>query len=102
MDADPLFPQGFHPLRPNNLPDGFTTAPRLPRSSAPVKYYFVDYGISSDFDPNGKQDRTVVGIHGIDQDVPELSLTVPYDPFKVDIFLLGNMLKHEVYAVRPP
>ncbi|KAI0753919.1 hypothetical protein BC629DRAFT_1174699 [Irpex lacteus] len=100
MDADALCPQGFHPVHLGSLPDGFTPAPCLPRSAAPVKYYFVDYGISSYIDPNGQEDRKVVGVHGIDQEVPELSLTVPYDPFKVDIFLIGNMFKHELYMVR--
>ncbi len=86
MGADALYPRGFHPVHLGSLPDGFTPAPCLPRSAAPVRYYFVDYGISSYFDPNGQEDRKVVGVHGVDQEVPELSLTVPYDPFKVDIF----------------
>ncbi|THG96474.1 hypothetical protein EW026_g5361 [Hermanssonia centrifuga] len=41
--------------------------------------------------------KLVVGGYGRDQDVPELSFDVPYDPFKVDIFILGNMFKREIY-----
>ncbi|KAI0088679.1 hypothetical protein BDY19DRAFT_949200 [Irpex rosettiformis] len=97
VDADALFPKSFHPIRLEMLPDGRTPVLRLSRSSAPVTYYFADYGISSYFDPKTEQDRKVVGVSGIDQDVPELSLDVPYDPFKVDVFLIGNLLKQEVY-----
>ena len=57
-----------------------------------VKYYFVDYGISSYF-PSGSQAKLVVGTEGRDQDVPELSDDVPYDPFKVDIFTIGNVIR---------
>ena len=57
-----------------------------------VKYFFVDYGISSYFPP-GSQARLVIGTEGRDQDVPELSDDVTYDPFKVDIFTIGNELR---------
>ena len=73
------------------------------RLEAGVKYYFVDYGISSYFPP-GSQRELVVGIAGRDQDVPELSNDVPYDPFKVDIFTIGNVIRGEFQTVRfqPP
>ena len=29
----------------------------------------------------------------MDKEVPELSATIPYDPFKADIFILGNMFR---------
>lgn len=99
MDADALFPEGYHPVHTRWLPDHSRPAPRLSRSAAPVRYYFVDYGISSLFDPTVEQGRTVVGTYGLDQDVPELSDSKPYDPFKVDIFLIGNLAKTEVYQV---
>jgi len=57
-----------------------------------VKYYFIDYGISSYFPP-GSQERLVLGTEGREQDVPELSDEVPYDPFKVDIFTIGNVFQ---------
>ena len=63
-----------------------------------VKYYFADYGISSYFPPTS-QTRLVVGTKGRDQDVPELSNEVPYDPFKVDIFTIGNELRQLFYDV---
>ena len=55
-------------------------------------YYLVDFGISSWFQPN-ETNRLVSGTSGLDQDVPELSDDVPYDPFKLDIFVLGNFFR---------
>ena len=94
MDADRMFPRGFHPVKDTLLYDLRTSAPTIPRRDAGVKYYFVDYGISSYF-PTGTEPHLVLGRDGRDQDVPELSDEVPYDPFKVDIFTIGNVLRSE-------
>ncbi|KAH9973838.1 kinase-like domain-containing protein [Lactifluus volemus] len=91
MDASHMFPLGFHPVKDLLLPDISNPAPIIPRRHAGVKYYFIDYGISSYFPAGGSQDHQVLGLAGRDQDVPELSDEVPYDPFKVDIFTIGNV-----------
>ncbi|GBE79195.1 hypothetical protein SCP_0203920 [Sparassis crispa] len=98
MDANSLYPQGFHPVRTFCLPDGNMMAWPLPRTDKPIKYYFIDFGISVDFPPDATS-RLVLGEKGRDQDVPELSNVVPYDPFKVDIFIVGNLLLHQFYTV---
>ena len=94
MDAVHLYPRGFHPVKDILLHDFLTPAPFIPRRDAGVKYYFIDYGISSHFPP-GSRSRLVVGRDGRDQDVPELSDDVPYDPFKVDVYTIGSVLHHE-------
>ena len=92
MDATAMYPEGFHPMRLSRHPrDLRRWAPVRSRDDVPVTYYFVDFGISSQFQP-GNTDRLVVGTSGLDQDVPELSDEVPYDPFKLDVFILGNMI----------
>jgi hypothetical protein len=98
MDATHMYPLGFHPVHDVFLDDVTTFAPVIPRLEVGVKYYFVDYGISSYF-PAGSQRELVLGIAGRDRDVPELSNSVPYDPFKVDIFTVGNVLRGEFQAV---
>ncbi|KAI9063468.1 hypothetical protein FKP32DRAFT_1571909 [Trametes sanguinea] len=91
LDAEAMFPQGFHPMAEIALPDRITRpAPYLSRSHVHAKYYFIDFGISSRFTAQD-EDRLVLGEDCIDPKVPELSDTVPYDPFKVDVFLAGNM-----------
>jgi hypothetical protein len=100
MDATHMFPHGFHPVMKLFLPHDLSApAPTLPRLGVGVKYYFVDYKISSYF-PEGTESQLVLGLAGRDRDVPELSDEVPYDPFKVDIFTIGNILRHEFVGVR--
>ena len=98
FDATHMYPLGFHPVEDLFLDDITTVAPVIPRLEVGVKYYFVDYGISSYFPP-GSERGLVLGVAGRDRDVPELSNSVPYDPFKVDIFTIGNVLRGEFQAV---
>ena len=99
MDADALYPCGYHPVDLHSLPDRSGVAPRFSREHSLVKYYYVDFGISS-YIPRRSSDRLVVGELGRDREVPELSATVPYDPFKVDVFIIGNVLKRRFQEVR--
>ena len=102
MDASSIFPQGFHPITDMSLPNDITsTAPVLPRASVIVPYYYVDFGISTLFDADDR-DRLVTGMYGLDRDVPELSDEIPYDPFKVDVFILGNMFRKTFLHVSSP
>ncbi|KAI9067209.1 hypothetical protein FKP32DRAFT_1673237 [Trametes sanguinea] len=93
MDARPLYPSGHHPVRLSCTPDGIYDA--IPRSRAdhPVRYYYIDFGISARFPENAS--TMVVGDVGRDEEVPELSSTVPYDAFKADIYALGNLFDKE-------
>ena len=92
MDARSLFSNGFHPVSTSLTPDLGDSAHGIPRFASPesLKYYFIDFGISVRI-PAG-QPRSVLGIHGLDCDVPELSLEIPYNPFKVDIWGLGVLV----------
>ena len=94
-----MYPKGFHPVISTFLPDMSGAAKKIPRRDArpPVKYYFIDFGISSRIPSDGP--KLVLGRDGIDREVPELSSTVPYDPFKVDIFVLGNLFEALIYDV---
>ncbi|EIW62126.1 uncharacterized protein TRAVEDRAFT_44958 [Trametes versicolor FP-101664 SS1] len=94
MDATAVFPKGFHPMAETTLPDLSGLAPFVRRIDVPVKYYFIDFGISTQFAPD-QHPRLVLGTDGLDDEVPELSNTVPYDPFKTDIFIIGNLLRQQ-------
>ena len=63
-----------------------------------VKYFYVDFGLSVRFQPG--ESTLVVGDVGRDDEVPELSSTVPYDAFKADIYALGNLFEKEFAQVR--
>lgn len=100
VDAGFLYPQGFHPGAENWLPDYSTLAPYKCRYKVDLRYYYLDFGISSYFSPGSDKSRLVLGIDGHERQVPELSYDVPYDPFKVDVFILGCLLEEELHLVR--
>ena len=68
------------------------------RTSHPARYYYIDFGISVYIPPDASS-KLVVGGHGRDQEAPELSFDVAYDPFKLDIFIIGNMFRKVLYSV---
>jgi len=98
MDADAMYPEGFHPISLRRTPDYSGVAKYKSRSIAGAKYYYVDFGISV-YVPEALRPKLVTGVLGRDQDPPELSEDVPYDPFKLDIFIIGNMFRREFYQV---
>ncbi|TFY54583.1 hypothetical protein EVG20_g9647 [Dentipellis fragilis] len=93
MDGAPLYPKGHHPVRREFLPDAIHVVSPLSRVDNPVRYFFIDFGMSSRFAPGAS--RLVIGAKGRDQELPELSHDVSYDPFKADVFILGNVYKKE-------
>ncbi|KAJ3017218.1 hypothetical protein NUW54_g639 [Trametes sanguinea] len=93
MDAKPLYPSGHHPVKMDYTPDAVYDAIPLSRTEHPVRYYYVDFGLSVRFPENSP--TMVVGDVGRDDEVPELSSTVPYDAFKADIYALGNLFDKE-------
>ena len=103
MAADDLYPEGYHPIfvdKHPSYPETQEDAPHLRRDEAEIRYYFIDFGISVDVTAADSLGKFVVGIFGRDSSVPELSLSRPYDAFKVDIYILGNMFKKILHGVR--
>ncbi|KAF9800520.1 hypothetical protein IEO21_10342 [Rhodonia placenta] len=98
MDANALFPKGFNPVYDIFLPDGITPASGRSRKDMPITYYYIHFGISV-YIPPDTHPKLAVGPHGRDQEVPELSADIPYDPFKVDIFIIGNFFRRNLYDV---
>ena len=70
----------------------------LSRADHPVRYYYVDFGLSEQFSPGAP--GLVVGDVGRDDEVPELSSTIPYDGYKADVYALGNLFFKEIVQVR--
>lgn len=99
MEATSLFPNGFHPVLTKWLPDLTGRSKPHARLDAPhpIRYYFIDFGLSS-LIPAGTS-RLVLGVFSQDKEVPELSMVTPYDAFKVDVFVLGNVLRRCVHDV---
>ena len=102
MDASALYPDGFHPINTDALPDGFTPAKPLPRHDQDITYYFIDFGLSRRYDPNRGPPRELP-IFPADKSVPEHQgafYDIPSDPFATDIYLLGNAIRDRFTTVR--
>lgn len=101
MSTDAIYPEGFHPRRPTRTYDAKNYSKQMRRRdvASKIKYYFIDFGISSHFEDDTRH-RMVTGIDGLDRDVPELHENIPYDPFSVDIFILGNVYMKKFLQVR--
>ncbi|KAJ3003796.1 hypothetical protein NUW54_g5122 [Trametes sanguinea] len=94
MDGRSLYPHGHHPVWRDRSPDAVEDLIPLARIDHPVKYFYVDFGLSVRFSPG--QSTLVVGDVGRDASVPELSSTVPYDAYKADIYALGTFFEKEL------
>ncbi|KAJ7162361.1 kinase-like domain-containing protein, partial [Mycena filopes] len=89
MDEQRVIPNGSHFSRPwthTGFWGLFSWKDRC--TVAPVDYYYIDFGLSS-YHPAGNDAAVRVGTLRTFPTIPELSQTVPYNPFKVDIFQLG-------------
>lgn len=98
MDGIPLYPRGHHPVRLWLAPDGKKDVHPLSRTDHPVRYYFIDFGISSRFKYG--ESPFVLGTQGRDK-APELSKRVSYNAFRVDVWMLGRVYEEDFLEVYP-
>jgi hypothetical protein len=99
MDATRVIPSGFHHVSRHTHDgvdwDGENLTLRSRLSVQAVDYFFIDFGLSTRF-PSFEERTFVTGKLGQNKTVPELSNTVPYDPFKVDIYQMGGIIQELV------
>ncbi|KAG5653364.1 hypothetical protein H0H81_000865 [Sphagnurus paluster] len=95
MDARPIIPSGWHFVAHNREPDGFTSISPLARIDHPVRYIIIDFDCSIEAD--SKNPPLILGFGGRDGDPPEYQTRKPYDPFKIDVFTLGNVFYKDLY-----
>ncbi|KAJ7726279.1 kinase-like domain-containing protein [Mycena maculata] len=89
MDESRVIPKGSHFIKPRTHTGFYGLFSWNDRCSvAPVEHYYIDFGLSLYF-PDGKDTALQLGTLRTFPTIPELSLTVPYNPFQVDIFQLG-------------
>jgi len=96
IDMRSLLPgKQWHPHTPVMSSDMRSSIRPLPRCQAtpPARYFFIGFGMAS------RDTNAVTGTLCRDFTVPELSDTVPYDPFKVDVYTLGNYFLRDFVEV---
>ncbi|KAJ7270747.1 hypothetical protein B0H12DRAFT_1093667 [Mycena haematopus] len=99
MDESRVVPRGSHFGRPHTHKGLYT---RLffwndRCTVSPINYYYIDFGLSLYY-PGGKKTALCDGTLRTFPTIPELSTTVPYNPFFVDICQLGLTIEKLVNA----
>ncbi|KAJ7143407.1 hypothetical protein C8R43DRAFT_1109089 [Mycena crocata] len=102
MDGQHLYPRGFHPdvahqhLKPTSYLPTSSRAAHYTRTERPVKYYFIDFGLSRHYDSieNPPMEDIIVGG---DKSPPEHAIPDQdtADPFATDIYYIGNVIRTE-------
>ncbi|KAJ6607526.1 hypothetical protein B0H10DRAFT_2227725 [Mycena sp. CBHHK59/15] len=99
LAANKMYPNGFYPGNPSyahRTLDVSARAKAFTRTQRPPRYYWIDYGLSSDeyqcSDPSGR--LRVPYARGGDKDIPETQNNcLLADPFASDVWWLGNLIE---------
>jgi hypothetical protein len=107
MDPRPMYTKSFHSIQTDRTPDLKHRAPYMTRTDRPPKYYFVNLSqaivFASDIDQSNPVRMPIS--FGKDKTVPEhrgdiMMQTTHCDPFAVDVYCLGNIIRTEFLQVR--
>ena len=100
MDPAPILPDMFHPQRPWRTRDSKREIRPYTRTARPVKYYFTDFGLSSQYNAD-ISNPLEIPILGGDKTVPEFQKdrTTPRNPFHTDVYYMGNLVRRDFLQV---
>ncbi|KAI0358584.1 hypothetical protein OH77DRAFT_1449121 [Trametes cingulata] len=93
-DPRPIYPAMFHPRQRTLALNWKDPAKHSTRTDHPVKYYYIDFGLSRKYNPEDGPPREHP-IRGGDKTVPEFQNWKGelLDPFPTDVYYLGNMIR---------
>ena len=98
MDPENIFHPLPHPINHNRSYDFKRKTRQFARTGHPTKYYYIDFGLSHLFSPQSSPHINVA--IGGDKSVPEYTEPFsPKDPFKIDVYCLGNLIREDLMAV---
>ncbi|KAJ7593381.1 kinase-like domain-containing protein [Mycena floridula] len=91
MDAAHLYDEPFHPVVPAYTRDLSNDSPRRTRTENPVRYYFIDFGLSRQYSPKDLHPKEYPPWDGA-RTVPEYWTGCPADPFAADVYCMGQLI----------
>ncbi|GJJ14633.1 hypothetical protein Clacol_008899 [Clathrus columnatus] len=95
-DPTDIFPEGYHPVLKNMSRDLKKRAKYRSRTEYPPRYYIVNFSHARIYEPGQRiTDKPVIAT---DTSIPEFqgsNFRRRHDPFATDVYILGNMIKHE-------
>jgi hypothetical protein len=90
LDPSRMYPEGFHPVKINRSRDFKKCAKRYTRTQRSTRYLLVDFGLSRQYSSRYALDEPV---SGGDKSAPEHRHWKPCNPFRTDIYYLGNLVR---------
>ena len=102
MDPTGLYSVLPHPLRPHRARDFRSTPLHTTRTLAPVKYYFIDFGVAKKYDLSAPPEERLEppGWGAGDGTIPEFKKDELCDPFAVDVYCIGHLIQSIFLDVR--
>ena len=97
FDPSGMYPQGCHPVQLDWSMDFKERAKRFSRTERPPRYYFVNFGLSRQYTSLDVLDEPVCGG---DKSAPEHRAGRWCNPFRTDIYHLGNLIRECFMRVR--
>lgn len=101
MDPKPTFPNMYHPRETNKNRNFMGKAKFYTRTVRPTKYFLIDFGLSKRYNLDDGEPSELPIIGG-DKTVPEFQgegYDEPSNPFRTDIYYLGNMVRESYLLV---
>ncbi|KAJ3712460.1 kinase-like domain-containing protein [Lentinula raphanica] len=97
MNWSPLYPLPPHFRDDSKRMDWKGSSKPRTRTLYPVRYYFIDWDLSKQYDATIRTKRTPMRLpgYGGDQTVPEFKRKEPCNPFAVDVYCLGNVIRQK-------
>lgn len=101
MDGSDLSSFPIHPFRDWTQRDGITEARFSTRTLHPVKYYLIDFGHSKVYDSSIPLDAILDSPRwgAGDPTIPEFVKDENCNPFAVDVYCVGNLMRNEITKV---
>ena len=102
MDPTGLYSVLPHPLLPHLARDFRSTPSHTTRTLAPVKYYFIDFGVAKRYDLSTPPEERLEppGWGAGDSTIPEFKKDELCDPFAVDVYCIGHLIQSHFLDVR--
>jgi hypothetical protein len=98
FDPSGMYPKGYHPVQLNRSLNFKGRAKRYTRTERPPRYYLIDFGLSRRYPSRDALDEP---LRGGDKSAPEHRRGGRCNPFRTDIYYLGNLVRDHFMQVSP-
>ncbi|KAF8893552.1 kinase-like domain-containing protein [Infundibulicybe gibba] len=97
MDSTHLYREPVHPVNNLRTFDYRRRSRAFTRTERPVKYYLIDFGLSRHYKVDCRHPWVPPGFGG-DKTVPEFQGRLVVNPFRVDVYCIGNIVRNLVHG----